>query len=383
MRSSFTLRLAIASAVVLAAACQDVDTPLQPDLPEPAGAVVPHSPGQLVAWFNRSTPDVLALPQTVFADHDEATNQLVIGVEHPGVAHGVQRALARHGVPASAFRVEITEPIHYAATLRDRHRPTIGGTQIHFGNYLCTLGFNVDHSGGRSFITNSHCTNRQGGTEGTTYYQPTSSVDGTAIAVEADDPQYFSGGPCSIGKVCRYSDASRALYNSGTESSRGIIGKTTGVNSGSLTLAGTNFSVTSQDNSTTHFSGTVNKVGRTTGWTQGNVSNTCVSVNVSGSNVQLLCQTLVQKSGTQLVGGGDSGSNVFRITSGDNVQLIGILWGGNSSGDLFVFSPLKNIQDELGGLAATADGSGGGGGGGGGDDEDPPCIPRGKSGKCK
>ena len=43
----------------------------------------------------------------------------------------------------------------------------MGGIQIHFSGYLCTMGFNVDHAGGRSFITNSHCTSRQGGTEGT------------------------------------------------------------------------------------------------------------------------------------------------------------------------------------------------------------------------
>jgi hypothetical protein len=54
-----------------------------------------------------------------------------------------------------------------------------------------------------------------------------------------------------------------------------------------------------------------------------------------------------------VVGGGDSGSNVFRVTSGDNVQLVGILWGGNSNGTLFVFSPLKSVRDELGALTAT------------------------------
>jgi hypothetical protein len=54
-----------------------------------------------------------------------------------------------------------------------------------------------------------------------------------------------------------------------------------------------------------------------------------------------------------LVGGGDSGSNVFTITGGDDGQLVGILWGGNSSGTMFVFSPLKQVQDELGPLVAT------------------------------
>jgi hypothetical protein len=75
---------------------------------------------------------------------------------------------------------------------------------------------------------------------------------------------------------------------------------------------------------------------------------------VSGSNITQLCQTYVEDpNGAVLVGGGDSGSNVFRITSGDNVQLVGILWGGSSNGKLFVFSPLKQVQDELGSLTAT------------------------------
>jgi hypothetical protein len=44
---------------------------------------------------------------------------------------------------------------------------------------------------------------------------------------------------------------------------------------------------------------------------------------------------------------------VFRITSGNNVQLTGFLWGGDGVGNLFVFSPLKQVRDELGPLVAT------------------------------
>jgi hypothetical protein len=140
------------------------------------------------------------------------------------------------------------------------------------------------------------------------------------------------------------------------------------------------FIVSAQNNTATSYSGTVHKVGRTTGWSSGNVTNTCATVNVSGSNIQLLCQTLVQRSGTVIVQGGDSGSPVFQRTSDDNVTLVGILWGGSTSGDLFVFSPLKNIQDELGAVTATADGSGGGDGDGGGEQ---PCTPRGNGNNCK
>jgi hypothetical protein len=131
-----------------------------------------------------------------------------------------------------------------------------------------------------------------------------------------------------------------------------VIARTTGPNNGSLTISGTNptFPITRQNNTTTDFkSGTVlNKVGRTTGWTQGPVVGSCVHTNVFGSNFTLLCQTFVQAG----VGGGDSGSPVFEIRSGGRVELVGILWGGSGS-SLYVFSPLKQIRDELGPLVAT------------------------------
>jgi hypothetical protein len=378
------LLMAAVTAMFLAA-CQDVPAPMSPP-DDVLGAAQggAHSRGDLAAWFARSAPEVMALPQTVFADHDEDRGVLVFAVENAAVFNGVQTVLNRLEIPATAYELRVTAPIHFASdNLRSRHRPTVGGLQIHWSNYVCTLGFNVDHSGGRSFITNSHCTSNQGSTGNTAYYQPASSVDGSPIAVEADDPEYFRGGICPRGKTCRYSDAARALYQSSASSSRGVIAKTTGENNGSLSVSGS-FTVTAQNNSSTTFSGTVHKVGRTTGWSSGNVTNTCATVNVSGSNITLLCQTLVQRSGTVIVQGGDSGSPVFRRTSGDNVELIGILWGGSTAGDLFVFSPLKSIQDELGGVTATADGSGGGDSGGGGDEGgDTPCVPRGNGNNCK
>lgn len=396
-RTTLTLRATALVAILVIAACQDAPEPLSPDgldSPQLSSALTGQEARALHA---RAVPEVLALPQTVFGALDQETNQLVFGVEHAGVTKGVQAVMSRLGTPAAAYRVEVTEPISYASTtLRTEHRPTKGGIQIHFGSYVCTLGFNVDHSGGRSFVTNSHCTDQQGTTGSTAYYQPSSSDNPSAIATEADDPAYSKNLPgCSRGKNCRYSDASRALYAAGIDSN-GEIAKTDGVNNGSLNVDGT-FDITSQDNSTTQFGAgmTVQKVGRTTGWTSGSVTNSCATVNVSGTNIQLLCQTLVENSNATIVQGGDSGSPVF--TGSSAATLVGILWGGNSSGSLFVFSPLKNIQDELGTLDATTDGAGGDDGGdgggddggdggdGGGDDGDPePCVPRGPNGNnCK
>lgn len=358
-RTSRARWLLLAASSIVVAGCSDVpQAPLTaPDLGE-ASLSAGQGVDRIEAAFRRASPEVMALSGTVFADNDERIARVVIGIEHMNAAGAVQAAMARLGVAEADYAIVLTPPIHFAVTLRDRFRPTQGGIQIHFTQFLCTMGFNVDHAGGRSFITNSHCTARQGGTEGTVYYQPTSTVDPTVIATEVDDPKYFRGGVCPKGKKCRHSDASRALYSSGVASNRGDIAQTTGFNNASITISSTNptFTILTQDNLTKSFpiGLTVNKVGRTTGWTRGNVTRTCVNTSVSGSNIMQLCQTFVEDpGGAVVVGAGDSGSPVFAVTVGDNVQLVGILWGGSSDNKLYVFSPLASIQQELGSVVAT------------------------------
>lgn len=354
MMSSHIVRrsLLVAALAAFVAACQDVPTPSAPRPAEPSLSRAQVA-AQAASAFDRASAEVLALPGAVFADFDEVNGRLVFGVENANAIRGIQTALTAIGLSSSTYAIQVTQPIVQLATLRDAFRPTQGGIQINFPGFLCTMGFNVDHVGGRSFITNSHCTNTQGGSEGTQYWQPLSSTEPAVIATEADDPTYFStkgkNRTCPRGRVCRYSDASRALYDASAASSRGDIARTGAPNTGSLDVVGT-FSVTSQDDATTNFPiGTVvNKVGRTTGWTQGSVTATCVNTNVSGSNITQLCQTIVSAG----VGGGDSGSPVFRITDVNNVQLVGILWGGSGSTS-FVFSPLQQIQRELGAVVAT------------------------------
>jgi len=296
---------------------------------------------QLERWFGQATEAVLAERGGVFVDADEAANRVRIGVER-GYLVQARGLVARLGLPAAAVIVEETEPIQLTASLRDRVRPIVGGLQINFPGYLCTLGFNAVRNAQNSFITNSHCTKTQGGTEGTPYWQPTQTVDPVQIGTEVDDPAYFRRtNGCPKGRRCRWSDASRAVYASGIQFSLGRIAQTTGANNNSVTISGS-FSITAEGSASVGQA--VNKVGRTTGWTQGAVTNTCVNTGVSGTNIVQLCQTFVSAR----VGAGDSGSPVFRGTSG--VTLVGILWGGNSSGTQFVFSPVSNIERELGAL---------------------------------
>ncbi|MDP3911887.1 MAG: hypothetical protein Q8Q14_15995 [Gemmatimonadales bacterium] len=336
-------RCAVPLVLVVVAACHDA-TP--PAAPESSARVTAYAPQQVERWFDLMAREGLALPATVLADYDEQTNRVVVGVEHAAAAASVRSLAARLGVPAAALEIRQMEPITYAATLRDRIDPRVGGIQIHFGNFLCTLGFNATDGTENSFITNSHCTKRQGGVQGTVYYQPLQSVDGASIGTEVEDPVYVRGIPgCPRGKACRRSDASRALYNAGVNFDRGRIAQTSGPNTGSLEITGF-LDFAGEDLRDVFTIGeTINKVGRTTGWTQGQVSATCATVNVSRSRISQICQTIVEGD-AQIVGAGDSGSPIYTTAH----RLAGILWGGNSSGTLLVFSPLKNIEDELGAL---------------------------------
>src|SRR5215218_3207312 len=144
-------RAALVASVAFVAACQDA-----PTAPTVEAARAQQAQDRLEALFQRASPEVMALPGTVFADNDEVAGRLVFGVENIAAIRGVQTALARLGIASSDYSIELTPPIHAMVTLRDRFRPTQAGIQIHFTQYLCTMGFNVDHAGGRSFVTNSH-----------------------------------------------------------------------------------------------------------------------------------------------------------------------------------------------------------------------------------
>ena len=299
---------------------------------------------RLESWFAEVAPVALAVPGSVFADLDEASNRLRIGVEHAAALNGVLRVLAARGVPATAAIVEQTEPIGYAATLRNKVRPVLGGLQINFTQFICTLGFNAVRSGVNSFVTASHCSIKQGGVQSTLYYQPLSTTANSFIGTEVSDPAYVSGLPgCPAGRKCRFSDASRAKYATGVSFTLGRIEKTTGVNNNSVTIAGS-FAIGSEGGGVV--GNTANKVGRTTGWSQGKITNTCVSVNVSGTNITQLCQNIVSAK----VGAGDSGSPVFLGATSATVKLAGILWGSDATGTVFAYSPMSGIEKELGSL---------------------------------
>jgi hypothetical protein len=299
---------------------------------------------QLTLWFNTASPVALDLDGTVMVDLDEARNRVLVGVESGALIGAVRAALVRSGLPERSLVIEVMRPIVPVVSLQAAATPVAGGVQINFPGYLCTLGFNVVAGGQNSFITNSHCTATQGGVQNTPYYQPLQSVNPTVIATEVADPAYQKGvGPgCPKNKLCRRSDAARARYSTGyTNYQRGLIARPGSLGSLNYTA---HWTITGKGSPVV--GRVVNKVGRTTGWTQGQVTNTCVNTGVSGTRFVQLCQFYVAAG----VGSGDSGSPVFEA-SGGNATLIGILWG--SGGGVFVGSPLTQIEQELGTLTVN------------------------------
>lgn len=321
----------------------------------PAGGVqvlkAQYGFSQLKTWRDQMG-SLFDINGIVYTDIDETANRLKVGVEGRGAIPAVNHELKRLGIPDEAVNIVVAEPIVSLVTLRDLVRPIEGGLQIHFGNFLCSLSFIGVRASTAGFAVASHCTNRQGGVESTSYYQPLSP---NFIGTEIADPVYTRA-KCQAegirqGKICRYSDSAFAQKDAGVSSDQGFIARTDSVNTGSITIAG-QFRITSEGPSMV--GQTVNKVGRTTGWTQGVVTDTCVHTGVSGSRIVQLCQDFVSAT----VAGGDSGSPVFAVSSGTDVQLRGILWGGNQAGTLFVYSPIANIErsDELGPITTCASG---------------------------
>ncbi len=300
---------------------------------------------------------VFSVAGIIYGDVDEGRNRLRFGVVDGGALAGVQGVLAGLGIPNSAVVIEQRAPFRTVATLRDRGRPLIGGLQINFfltppglhpGSLICTLGFNAQRFGISGFITNSHCTNVEGGEETPTDYYQNLRAGGAAnfIGTEVDDPHWTSqlNPDCPPPLACRYSDAARVQYAAGVEATLGRIAR---VNEITTTLADTIHTIAGEWRIRSERADPVqgeiaHKTGRTTGWTSGTTTGTCVDVLALGTAHIRLCQAIV----SALVDGGDSGSPVFfRSGGGSNVTLLGILWGGSvdEENPEFVYSPMSGI----------------------------------------
>lgn len=320
---------------------------------------------QLQTWKERLS-SLFGTRQVAYVDVDESLNRLRVGILASASRPAIQQTIARLGVPREAVLLTRTPPIRRLATVRDRVRPVPGGVQIYFpapsqnAAFICTLGFNARRPGaaGNFFVTASHCSDIQGGEEGTSYYQPLpvqGNPSANRIGIEYLDPEYGNpGGLCEPGFRCRLSDALLARYQ--VRPDFGSIARTTFslTRIGSLIIDPANPRWTIVGEFGFPFLGeTAHKQGRTSGWTQGPVILTCADTFVFDTDIIQLCQDFVLAG----VRPGDSGSPVFERESpnSSNVFLTGLLWGGATldGAPAFVFSSMENIEFELGPLTTS------------------------------
>lgn len=303
---------------------------------------------QLVLWKTLLVP--LLGDRVYWVDADEVRNTVTLGIESMADRESILEAAVALGVPSEAITViETGEPVE-RATLQDYVRPVVGGLQIQFSKSgrtaNCTLGFNATQGTVNGFVTASHCSSSKFQKDNTVQYQNSLNISSERIGTEFKDPS--SG---------RDSDASYFSFDSGVNRDWGRIARTTAAavnQAGPLTIDGSypRFRITSKGSNTIQvFGELVNKVGRTSGWTQGQIVRTCVTL----SSLPCQWEALVWSEG------GDSGSPIFQQAGSSEpdasrVSLWGVLWGG-PVGDWTTtwYSPISGVEQDLGTLNVTCD----------------------------
>jgi hypothetical protein len=306
---------------------------------------------ELKSWYDRMWMELVeAIPGGVtLTDIDDARNRLLVWVIKLELQERVEQELVKSSIPREAVIIEQAGPVELDTTLRDRVRPLVGGIQIF--PYFCTLGFNAIRSGVSGFATNSHCTDQWFVVDGTVHHQPVVFFNVNRIGIETIDPPLYTGGGCPSGRQCRQSDSAFAQLSAGVTSSLGFIARPAGL--GSIRIVG-NFRIV--DKSDPMVGQIVERVGRSSGWRRGNVTNVCIDIHDShGPGITMRCQFLADYYSE----GGDSGSPVFTIlNSQHDVRLNGIHWGQISQSGVLrrIFSGIWNVQIDLGALLVCAAG---------------------------
>jgi len=296
---------------------------------------------QLKGWAEQLTPLITQRGDVYLVDVDEVNNRVLLGVADATATGAVRAEATRLGIPANAVATQLQQAPQARASLRDRQTVLGGGIQIAFGQYLCTAGFNAKRvsNGANVFVTNSHCTTTQYATDGVAEYQNTVAA-GNQVGNEVADRGLYA---CVSGVTsCRQADAVYISHNGTRTIGQGGIIRTnwnTGAPGGLTTIG--EFDIIGRHTGTLPVGSYLDKTGRTSGSTYGQVTNSCVTIGV------LRCQD-ISKVWSE---GGDSGSPVYVWIVDNDVQLHGVMWGGPSNDFNTTYSSrLAGIEADLGAL---------------------------------
>jgi hypothetical protein len=300
----------------------------------------------------------LAIRGVASIDANEEQNRVRIGLADPTVQSRVRTLADSLRIPQGVLvfavagypKPDVDTITGYISALYGD--PVVeGGWKIEIvGGGSCTLGAAAIRGtdGDSVFVTASHCTAEEWEYDGASARQP--KTNGHTIGTEILDPDADS---CNFGATtCRDSDA--ALFTASVPIRFGKIVRTadsTGSEdfSGSLVVDSIVPSLTITSSAGTVISGEIlHKIGKTTGWTYGEVEATCVDFAwpVWPFDDEVKCSDRVDYNSDP----GDSGGPVFSLLSGTNVRLRGIHVGGDPITTDGYISNLNQIGIDLGQL---------------------------------
>jgi len=329
---------------------------------------------QLSKWRDLVFEQVLNMDGVVYDDLDEVRNRVVIGIsQRNGVAQAsVVDRLKSLGIPLAAIAfvtadrvVPAHEGISTSTSLTmDPDGSILGPYSAIGGGYRigpsgCTATFVGEYGGSAVLATASHCTSATYQLDGSKL----TSWDGAIIGSESADPSATSQ-LCVVSFNCypaRGSDAALFTLNGVMPSVRGAIARLT-VRSSTLPPT-TTFEVNTSypwfyitSTSGWHPVGrVVEKVGRMTGWTYGDITESCIDVRLT-NGYAVRCANRVH----MWAAGGDSGSPVFSLNDpfdpyNSAVELMGTLsavtasttYNGQTAGEYSLYTSYAGLAQEL------------------------------------
>ena len=330
---------------------------------------------QLKEWYDRMLGPIFSTGGVTFADIDEAKNRLRIGIDKREVTTRVIEQLGKLRIPREAVVMDVIGLIvpskpaggdrPASITLQNKLRPTQGGYQIikndGYGG-ACTLCFNALRGNDSGFVTSAWCTNNVWQPDGMSFFQ---AGPFDVVGAETVDPLGFLSPtyPCQKYQRCRWSAGAFVKYDPGITSAQGVIARTTGLTTTAtpiLTVASTKFGIAAAPSQPYLVGLSLNKVGRMTGWTNGQITSTCATWSFAPNNL-LLCQYTVSNMQIATIAHfTDSGAPVFRLRNfsyqgWDHVELYGMLWGVVTGGQQFVFSPIGGVPFQQTGIQSPTD----------------------------
>jgi hypothetical protein len=278
-------------------------------------------------------------------DIDEANNHVWVAVQSPADAAAVRAAIARQGIPSRAVDVEVQQKPQKRKSLFDHQRPVQGGYFIVYPlGAGCTLGFNAIMNGTPVFVTASHCSAHENRLDTVTQMQPSNDA-GYEIGREVRDRGGQTCGFATTLVSCRRADASIYAYGAGVSYDLGRIARTMSYGAGQagsreIDPLNPYFQITAKNTSGLSVGTWIDKVGSQTGWTRGQVKNSCVWLK---DGIYYDCQYIASTWSEQ----GDSGAPMFVVGSG--VTLHGLLWGGPPGHPSTTwYSPVGGIEKDFG-----------------------------------